>query len=117
MNNNNNPLIAENPKVDEDMEEYHDANDDFDLSFMNNNQNNDYDIELPENEYHSNSGSPTRGLLAGYEKDDQLAFNGGIIKVCQSRIKAPMVKRAIAAVISNKEVKSILNLYQFYRLT
>lgn len=101
---------------------FHDANDYIDPHpfYENNRRGNDYDIELPEQEYHSNSGSPTlrEGDLLGAENQDdpnQLEFNGGIIKTCQSRVKAPMVKRAIAAVLSNKEVTFLCIFFIYFK--
>lgn len=47
------------------------------------------------------------GLPAPAAEDEELQFNGGVIRVRQARIRAPLVKRAIAQILSSSEVSSI----------
>jgi hypothetical protein len=44
------------------------------------------------------------GLPAPAAEDEELQFNGGVIRVRQARIRAPLVKRAIAQILSSSEV-------------
>lgn len=45
--------------------------------------------------------------------EEQLEFNGGVIKIHQSRVKAPAVKKAIVSILSTTEVKEHISLHLF----
>lgn len=57
--------------------------------------------ELNTSNYNNTNDNLTKEQL---NEEKQLEFNGGIIKIRQSRVKAPMVKKAIALILSSKEV-------------
>ncbi len=40
--------------------------------------------------------------------DEELQFNGGVIRVRQARIRAPLVKKALAHILSSPEVSLAL---------
>ncbi|KAI1732378.1 condensin complex subunit 2 domain-containing protein [Ditylenchus destructor] len=62
----------------------------------------------------SRSPSPG-GDVPAADDEQQMEFNGGVIEVRQTRIKAPMIKKAIAAIISSNDwdVITLKNIMQF----
>lgn len=54
----------------------------------------------------SRSPSPGGDVVQVADDEQQMEFNGGVIEVRQSRIKAPMIKKAIAAILSSNDVSS-----------
>ncbi|KAI1725873.1 condensin complex subunit 2 domain-containing protein [Ditylenchus destructor] len=63
----------------------------------------------------SRSPSPGGDVVQVADDEQQMEFNGGVIEVRQSRIKAPMIKKAIAAILSSNDldVSALKNIMQF----
>lgn len=73
--------------------------------FAHDSSNDEYEDALNEFEFDTdNNYNKNDNLMADIKAEEHLEFNGGIIKIRQSRVKAPMVKKAIALILSSKEV-------------
>lgn len=86
-----NPYSLDDPvdSLSDNENEYQDAFDDF-------GESDDIDAQ--------NIYKQKESIVADIKAEEHLEFNGEIIKIRQSRVKAPMVKRAISSILSSREV-------------